>query len=268
MSPTSGHCFEGQMTSTNHDWLTNALQLTAPECYVLQHGQEADGKWVFKLTLLELLTLQVFQRASGFLVPGPEFSRPLPPSLGTVRELYLAQPRATPAETDIPGVRVRDLAQAASQRFFGLNGYVIEAVMPVLVGRELYRPEEYKILFVINARRFLLTEKGTKVKFDLERSLMDGQRQFTTWVANEPVRALRFLNEMGSASLLLRPLYPEFRKLGTLPEFTIIGDDREKLVGLMELLREIGSGLLDDFAVIEAGVEEGATDQSSKPASS
>jgi len=217
---------------------------------------------------LELLTLQVFQRASGFLVPGPEFSRPLPPSLGTVRELYLAQPRATPAETDIPGVRVRDLAQAASQRFFGLNGYVIEAVMPVLVGRELYRPEEYKILFVINARRFLLTEKGTKVKFDLERSLMDGQRQFTTWVANEPVRALRFLNEMGSASLLLRPLYPEFRKLGTLPEFTIIGDDREKLVGLMELLREIGSGLLDDFAVIEAGVEEGATDQSSKPASS
>ena len=145
------------------DHAATAARLTAPEFFVLYHGQDADGREAFKLALAELLALGVLRPAGdGGLAPGPERTRPVGRPLAAVRDLFAAVRGPDAAE-----VPVADVACAAAARLTWPSAYVIEDVMPALVGHGLYRPEEYRLFLLLPARRFVLTPAGGRLRAEL-----------------------------------------------------------------------------------------------------
>ncbi|VTS01374.1 hypothetical protein [Tuwongella immobilis] len=56
--------------------------------------------------------------------------------------------------------------------------------------------------------RWERTDLGESLSLELQRQLMDGQREFSSWLEYEPNRAAVFFREVGPAAFLITPLYP------------------------------------------------------------
>jgi len=252
----------------------DSYHLTAPEWYVLQHGPSADARWVFKLTVLQLLTQKHFSRigtgGATALIPGSRFDESLPPTMGLLREVYLTLPRTSVPGANQGAVTVVALMEALSQRYLGLQGFVRSVIMPVLVGHGFYQQHTSRLLFLFTRRQHRLTPKGESIKFEFERRLMDGQREFRGWVAKQPERAIQFLQSIGTAALLMRPIYPDiYRLTAEPPELPVPSTSNSTSINEeLAPLREWATVLTDDYneldecMTIPASVRRPSTDKS------
>ncbi len=203
------------------DWPAGPWRLTAPESYVLRHGPRASGTEAFKLVLMELVARGVLRLAreergglfGGEPAPAPARGagggRPDSAVLEAVHGLY----RAQAAKTAGPFVPIKDLARAAGSQWGGLGNFTGRVVLPALATRGLYRREEYRILWLFPASRFVPTPDGEAVRADLERLLRIGREEAGGWTGPRAGQALAFAGLAGGAVLLLQPIPPELRDL-------------------------------------------------------
>jgi hypothetical protein len=197
-------------------------QLTAPESYVLLNGPRASGREAFKRGLLELVARGVLtiktrteQSVLGFttetseLLPGPKSSsvnltaRPLL----HIWTLYATSPRYSPF-----GVRINDLGRSARDQGTPVKGYTRASVVPALMARGFYRCEQYKMLGMFPATRYVETARGAAARTELEVLMMTAEGEFGE-SARDPREALKLVGMLGPAIVLMDPLFPDLKRL-------------------------------------------------------
>ena len=255
-------------------WQAKSLGLTAPELQVLIANTDGDARQVFKLALMELLTGDVLERTTvlhrpanakadvkvGVLRPGSNYDAPLSRSLGVLRDLHKSIPSQMLG--GVTGVPVPDFTRAAARRWGNLQGYARNEVMPVLLARGFYRAEEYRIMWVIPATRYVLTHEGQQARDKVLRVLAEAGQNFGGWAANQPATAAQFLAGAGPAALLLPNIYPDIQRLGEAEEAALQQTAQVRHIDwdeIGELIDVVGDicNLVGDFSDVSAGVDSG-----------
>ncbi len=196
------------MASNRDGWPEKPWRLSAPESYVLLHGPKARGNKVFALALMELVARGAYRIIRGdqpLLMRGPRPARPDARPLAAIWALGVV---------DVPVAKV---ARAARRRYGSLRGYVEREVLAGLVERGLYRREEYTILWIFPASRYVLTPEGKAARAELKAWRAAGARGFGDLVRRDPGRALAFVGLAGSAVLLMDSLRPDLQLLRERP---------------------------------------------------
>ena len=220
-----GWTFFGAPVST-FSGSTPRWRLSAPESYVLLNGPRASGVEAFKKALLELValgaliiqtrrepTFLLFTREIRILLPGPKA-----PSVGlTVPPLVDAWELF--AGTSVSwgrGVRTSDLGRSARARNLPLKDYARRVVMPALVERGLYRRAGDEDQGWFRTRPYVETAAGTAARAELEAWMREIPHEFRASSEQDPSRALALVGMVGSAVLLMDPLFPELQRLSRL----------------------------------------------------
>ena len=197
------------------EWQMEHWGPSAPESRVLLYGPKGQGKEVFKLAVLELISRRRLAPAeeqdlsekvslSGLLSPGPETRPTRHRPLDVVSDLF-DEVRSRPSDVDVPGAYLFELARETKRRYGSFDGYVKAEVLPALERRGLYKRRKRRLL---PASRWELTRSGEAARAHLERNRELGEQHFAGWVEEDPARARRFIGAAGSSLLLMEALHP------------------------------------------------------------
>ena len=203
---------------------TTIKDLTAPEIHVLAHGPPGrfrDGYEAFEQAVLELV-------GHGWLSV-----RELPGILRSQSDVRFIRGKRDDVPEDGPlfaafrlfnegfskgwapddGLPVFVLWQALDDRCGGSNSYVDMEVLPSLRARGLYELSDSGIIGMLMRGGWRRTQDGDQLRGELQSLLSEARRGFSSWVREEPVKALGFLERSGAAMLLLPSLYDEVARL-------------------------------------------------------
>jgi len=198
---------------------TNTQGLCAAESFVLAFGSGTDSSHILRLLLVELRTRGIIQRTSAHRgksqadsidrwTVGPEVDSPINDTLAHLRDQFLNVHRHS-----IDGAV--DLA-SFMEAILGSGDSIIEKlILPALQKHHLYEYYTFRKFWLFGSHGWRLTTEGETQSFQLQRLLMDGQREFSFWSNHFPHRAVMFLNESGPAALTLTSLYPFMERFGT-----------------------------------------------------
>lgn len=199
------------MVSAQADPSSSTLRLTAPEILLLIEGPDIGltlARRLIKVGILELLARQVLQFTetessadikAKRLRPGPAFEQALDRTLGGLREAYKELSKAE-SKAELTLV---ELIHAVVDKYYTYIGYGEKEVCAALVQRGFYRPEAYKILWVIPATRYVLTPAGHEAKSSLDSRITELRTQVSAPIQEVPDSVLQLAAESEPVYLLL-----------------------------------------------------------------
>jgi hypothetical protein len=251
--------------------------LTAPESHVLIYGWVHSGE-PLKLAFAELIARDVLRVVQAeekplpfgkrhpitVLAIGPNSDDSMPRPLNAALDAFLAAKSHKLAD-DLSVVAVDDLAWVIRKRYRWRGGYVRLEVMPTLIEKDLFRAERKRMLFLFPSADFVRTPSGHAATKDLEEWLSTIEESFSQMASADPERALRFVQQAGSAVLLMKDLHPQIRGLReSVPQTAGVSDLGFFPVtnsGESSDLPDIGAGVLNSldsaFEAIASGFDVG-----------
>jgi hypothetical protein len=204
-------------------WPRTRWELSAAESYALLYGPKiSEPAQPLKLAVLELLSRRVFsltelEKAGIYRKKKIAILRISSETtdnhvLRAVRSLYISCGQSS-YTGGMRGVEVKRLAQQASREYGGQKGFFDAVVMPSLADQGFFVLEQRTFLGFTLTEYWKLTGSALEARSTLTASMRLGESQFGGWVDRQPNQAIAFLGMMGPAILLIKPLYPELRRL-------------------------------------------------------
>ena len=273
----------------DHELPRERWTLSAPESLVLLWGPDTGDAWAVKVALLELVVREAYRlraqprrrllrgtTAIDILIPALALDTSVGHPLRIVCDVAPAPTISIGGDTGIPA---RDVARALLTRNFRRvrvrpwrrawdsagGGYVAADVLPALAARGLYTRDHTIWIGASERRQWVLSPAGVAALEELRAMMATGRGAFPQWAANDPPRAVRYLDLAGPSLLLLGGLAPSLERLsrhaasGAGDDWPALGDLEAGLTALDALAGTLGPGPTDGldaaFVAISADVD-------------